>query len=68
MNVEFRSPGNGLVRFGWEDPLSVDGAAIQLHDYPRYDNPYVKAEFDPTSIRIFTVSHETNLDWENYKL
>ena len=64
MNVEYQSPGNGLVRFGWEGGFSVDGVEIQLHDYPRYDNPYVKAEFDPTEIHITTDEHELYLNWK----
>lgn len=64
MNVQYRSPGNGLVRFGWEGALRVDGVDIELHDYPRYDNPYVKAEFDPDEIHVVTGEHELDLDWE----
>ena len=64
LNVEFQSPGNGLIRFGWEGGFSVDGVEIQLHDYPRYDNPYVKAEFDPTKIHVAIDEHELHLNWE----
>lgn len=64
MNVEFQSPDNGLVRFGWEGPLNVEGVEVPLHDYPRYDNPYVHAEFNPTHIRIVTGEHEINIEWE----
>jgi hypothetical protein len=63
LNVWYQSPGNGLVRFGWEGPLSVEGVEIQLHDYPRYDNPYVRAEFDPREIRISAGDDELKLDW-----
>lgn len=63
LSVSYQSPGNGLVRFGWEDPFSVDGVEIQLHEYLRYDNPYVKAEFDAAEIRISAGGHELNLDW-----
>jgi hypothetical protein len=62
MNVEFRSPGIGLVRFGWEGPISVDGVEIPLHDYPRYGSPYVQAEFNPTEIHISAGGHEMNLN------
>lgn len=64
LKVEYRSPGNGLVRFGWEGPLSVDGVEIPLHDYPRYDNPYVKAEFDPTEIQVAAGKHNLYLNWK----
>ena len=63
-NVEFRSPGNGLVRFGWEGALRVDGVNIQLHDYPRYENPYVKAEFDATEISVNNGGHQLHLNWK----
>jgi hypothetical protein len=61
LEVRFESPGIGLVRFGWEGPFTVNGIEIQLRDYPRYDNPYVKAKFDPTEIRASAGGHELNL-------
>ncbi len=64
LNVEYRSPGIGLVRFGWEGPFSVDNVEIPLHDYPRYDNPYVQAEFDPNEIKVSVGEHELYLNWE----
>jgi len=64
LNVEYRSPGNGLVRFGWEGPFNVDGVKVPLHDYPRYDNPYVRAEFDPNEIKVTVGKHELYLNWE----
>ena len=64
LNVEYRSPGIGLVRFGWEEPFSVDGVDFSLHDYPRYDNPYVQAEFDSNEIKVAVGEHELYLNWE----
>jgi hypothetical protein len=52
LNITFHSPGRGLLRFGWEGPLEVNGVEIPLQDYPRYDNPYVQAEFDPAEINV----------------
>ena len=63
LNVEYRSPGNGLVRFGWEGAFSVDNVEIPLHDYPRYDNSYVRAEFDPTEIKVAAGGHKLHLNW-----
>ena len=65
MNVEFQSPGNGLVRFGWEGGFSVDGVEIQLHDYPRYDNPFVKADFATDKLKIFDKHHSISLNWSS---
>jgi len=64
MNVEFESPGNGVVRFGWEGGFTVNGTEIQLHDYPRYGNPYVNAEFDPHEIHVAAEDHELHLNWK----
>jgi len=64
MNVEFHSPGNGIVRFGWEGPLTVDGEIINVDGYLRYDNPYVEAEFDPTEIHVRATEKELYLNWK----
>lgn len=63
LRVEFDSPGNGVVRFGWKSAMTVDGAEVQLHGYPRYDNPYVLAEYDPQQIHVETNEYSLRLDW-----
>jgi len=52
LTVRYRAPGLGLVRFGWEGPLEVNGAEVPLRDYPRYDNPYIRAPFPADEIRV----------------
>jgi len=64
LNVEFQSPGNGAVRFGWNGAFSVDNIEIPLHNYPRYYNPYVQAEFDPSEIKVTAGEHELYLNWQ----
>ncbi len=64
MTVEFHSPGNGVVRFGWDGPLTLNGTIIELKNYPRYDNPYVHAEFDPNEIRVRANDSELYLNWQ----
>ena len=64
MNVQYRSPGNGSIRFGWEGAFSVDGREIQLHDYRRYDNPYSQTEFNSDEIKIAAGEHELILNWK----
>jgi tRNA G37 N-methylase TrmD len=41
----------------------VGGVTIQLHDYPRYENPYVKAEFNADEVNISMGRHELSLNW-----
>jgi len=65
LNVEFQSPGNGLVRFGWEGALTVDDIDVPLSGYPRYDNPYVHAEFDTTEIQVSADGHRLSLNWRS---
>ena len=64
LNVEYLSPGIGMVRFGWDEVFSVDNIEIPLHGYPRYENPYVQAEFDPGEIKVMDGGYELHLNWE----
>jgi hypothetical protein len=64
LNVEYLSPGIGMVRFGWDEVFSVDNIEIPLHGYPRYENPYVQAEFDPGEIKVVDGGYELHLNWE----
>jgi hypothetical protein len=65
MNVSFRSPGNGLIRFGWKGALSVDGVEVAVKDYHRYDNPFVQADFNSDEIRVTADGHKLSLDWNS---
>lgn len=42
--VEFDAPGLGRVAFAWEGDLTVDGEAVPIDGYARFDNPYCLAE------------------------
>jgi hypothetical protein len=64
LNVEFQSPGNGLIQFGWGGHLRLDGAEVPLKEYPRYDNPYAQAEFWPDRIDIHSQDNWLKLDWQ----
>jgi hypothetical protein len=64
LDLEFHSPGNGIVKFGWEGPLTVDGEMVELENYPRYDNPFVQAPFDPTEIHVKANNRELYVNWE----
>ena len=43
--VEYHSPANGLMTVGWDEPLTVNNEAIQIHDYKRFDNLFFQEEF-----------------------
>jgi hypothetical protein len=52
LSVRYESPSQGRLEFAWEGPLRQNGQPVALADYPRYDNPYCQAVFDPPEIRI----------------
>ncbi len=51
-DVTYASPSLGEMAFGWEGPITVDGTAHAIDDYPRYDNPFVTTPFDTTRYEI----------------
>ncbi len=62
LQVTYQSPRYGQVRFGWRGPLRVNGKPIPLKDYPRYQNPYVQASFDPPRITLRAGGHILRLE------
>ncbi len=62
LSVVYDSPSVGRIGLGWRGRLTRDGAAVSLWDYPRYDNPYVRASFPPSEITIAHGGHRLRLD------
>jgi hypothetical protein len=52
LRVRYRSPSVGEVAFGWTGPLSVAGREVELHGYPRFDNPHCQAELGSGSYTV----------------
>jgi len=65
--VVYDSPSQGRLEFGWRGPLRRNGAVVPLHDYPRYDNPYIHAEFPAARIAVSAGGCELVLDWEGMR-
>jgi len=65
LSVSYHSPSQGHLKFGWRGPLRQDGRAVPLGDYPRYDNPYSRADFPPEKITLRHDDHWLELDWKN---
>ena len=65
LQVSFDSPGNGRMEFGWEGDLRVDGEKVALDAFPRYDNPFVRAEFGGSKVEVEAFGAHLRLDWEN---
>jgi hypothetical protein len=64
-DVIYESPSQGEMRFGWHAPLLVRGEPVPLHDYPRFDNPFVRTEFNERRYWIRNGEYELVLDFEN---
>jgi len=62
LSVTYDSPSVGSVRFGWRGPMTRNGAAVSLRDYPRYDNPYTHTGFPPKEITLECGPHRLCLN------
>jgi len=62
--VSYASPSRGTVEFGWDRPFEVDGESIPLDDYPRFDNPYCRAQFDETRYDLWHGNDSYTLDFD----
>jgi hypothetical protein len=63
LRVRYRSPSLGAVSFGWTEPLAIDGQAIALHDYRRFDNPYCQADLGERYYLIARGDEQLELDF-----
>lgn len=62
-SVDYAAPGLGRLAWGWEGPLTLDGAPVPLGDYPRFDNPYCRAERHRGVYEIAYQGHRLTLDF-----
>ena len=44
--IEYHSPSLGEIFYAWNGRFTVQNQTINLHNYPRFDNPYCQANFD----------------------
>ncbi|MGD8625672.1 MAG: hypothetical protein PVJ34_14125 [Anaerolineae bacterium] len=64
LGVRYHSPSQGKLEFGWRGPLRQDGEQVSPGDYPRYDNPYTRADFPADQMTIRHGGHHLALDWQ----
>ncbi|MAU12103.1 MAG: hypothetical protein CL607_19935 [Anaerolineaceae bacterium] len=62
--VSYESPSVGEVSFSWRGKFFVGEDTVELHNYPRFDNPYCKADFDAREyvIQYQDMSHTIAFD------
>ncbi len=51
-SVVFESPSQGVVRFGWNEPLEVAGTVIPISDYPRHASPWAQQAFGDRRVLV----------------
>jgi hypothetical protein len=61
-DVEWTSPTQGPITFGWDRPLTADGAEQPLSGYPRIDSPWAQVPFDSTTYDIAAGGETLHLD------
>ncbi len=62
-DVQYSSPSQGQMGFGWAAPLTVGGQSIDLVGTQRFDNPFVAAPVGANKYRIHSGSDELILDF-----
>ncbi|MDH3653042.1 MAG: hypothetical protein OEN21_02130 [Myxococcales bacterium] len=65
LTVDYESPSQGRLVMGWDGPLTQEGVALEVGDYPRYDNPYGTADFPGEVISFLHRGQSLRLDFTN---
>ena len=65
LTVDYVSPSQGRLVMGWEGPLTQDGVALDVGDYPRYENPYGTSAFPGDVISFRLEGQSLRLDFVN---
>ncbi len=59
-DVQYTSPTQGRIGYGWTAPFTVRGVTVDQHDYPRWSTPW--AQVDPGSVRYCVAAGGASLD------
>jgi hypothetical protein len=65
LQIEYTTPGVGKTQFAWQGEFCVNGEQIPLDGYPRWENPYLNAEFGTPKFNIAFNGMRLELDFEN---
>jgi hypothetical protein len=65
LHVRYGSPGNGDLQFGWNTPFLLNGTAISLRGYPRWQNPYTHTDFGSEQFHIACKDAHLDLDFQS---
>ncbi len=63
LGVDYTHPTVGRLQVAWRGTPRRNGEPIQTRGYPRYENPFVTAEFPPEEVAVRAGKHHLRLDW-----
>ena len=63
LHVEYASPSQGHIEFGWHGAFRQNGKVIPLKDFLRYDNIYTHTPFPAERVEIQMGEQHLVLDW-----
>lgn len=63
-DVVYDSPSRGRITFGWDAPLTVNGAEVPISDYPRRENRYATTAYGDPRTAIEVEGYRVELDFE----
>jgi len=64
-DVKYQSPSQGLVQVGWDGPMVVNGSAVDIGPYQRFDNKYCSQDFGTEKTVIDFNGKSLELDFIN---
>jgi len=64
LSITYGAPGIGVISFGWDGPLRVNGRDEPLADYGRFDNPYCVLPYGSSRYEIAHAGHHLVLDFK----
>ena len=65
LTVDYESPSQGRLVMEWDGSLMQDGVALDVGDYPRYENPYGSSAFPGDVISFGLGGQSLRLDFAN---
>jgi hypothetical protein len=63
LSVRYESPSQGVLEWDWTGPLRCNGTAVRLHEFGRYDSPWVTAPYPSDAIDVRCGPHALQLRW-----
>jgi hypothetical protein len=64
LSIKYQSPSQGKLEFAWDGDMKKEEQAIQLNNYPRYMNNYVKTSFPAGTISINYKGYSLEMNYE----